>query len=156
MRGLMDRMSDSSHGYSLRLEEPDGKYRLWMTFVMEGRCWNVIVAEFARAVGWEERLIDFLAHVCAGVTKMCCPVGVYSVSAPTLQDVVGSDVGGRESNRIPLFNRLWFEKTLRSVFLQIFKGHEPFAVVEFLIVRMKTAVALPWMDRCPVLLKVKF
>ena len=154
MRGLMDRLANSKQGYSLRLEDPDGWYRLWMSFVMDGRCWNVILAEVERRSGWEGWLIDFLAHAYAGVENACSPVGIYSLAAPTLIDILGTDLAGRESSRIPSFNRYWFERCLRAVFLSVFKRHETFPLVEFLIVRLETALSLRWMDECPILVKV--
>ena len=154
MRGLIDRLSNAEFGYSLRIEELNECYRLWMTYVHNHKCWNVILFEFAREPNWEVCLLEFLARMYTGATNVSSPVGIHATCAPTILDVLGTDLRGHTSVRIPMFNRVWFEKVIRSIFLQTFKGHEPFALVEFLLIRLKTALDCEWINTCPVLRKV--
>ena len=126
VRGLMDRLANNEFGYSLRFEEVTGFYRLWMTFVMNDQCWNVVVAEFAREHGWESKLLEFLGRLYTPVVKMVSPVGIHAPCAPTILDVLGTDLYGHTSARLPLFNQLWFEQTFRrACFCKSSKGMSP-------------------------------
>ena len=100
------------------------------------------------------KLLEFLGRLYTPVVKMVSPVGIHAPCAPTILDVLGTDLYGHTSARLPLFNQLWFEQTFRRVFLQIFKGHEPFALLEFLLVRLRTALDKEWINGCPTLRQV--
>ena len=88
----------------------------------------------------------------------CCEngesLGIHAPCAPAIMDVLGTDLYGHTSARLPLFNQLWFDPTFRRVFFQIFKGHEPFALLEFLLVHLRTALDKEWMNGCPTLPQV--
>ena len=142
MRLVVDKIGSLETEYSMRFEQPGGRYNLWLLFVDGYRTWHLLLHSFVARAGWERKAVEYLAYLHSCCPVITCPIGILSVVAPSLLDILSSDSRGHESIRIPAFDLEWIVAKARQSFLGFFHGNEPFSILDFFMIRFKGALTL--------------
>lgn len=152
MENLESFLEDSV--YALHIVRRGSKYQLECVIAVETglrtHLWGVVPA----GLKWKEQLLGHLASVIACFRNPSVPHAVVCSGDRVVGSSVAAVFEGHVPAVVPIVDESWLIIAIQKEMLSKFNGVEPVGFVEFLRVRMQSALYDPLMDKMPQLVRV--